>query len=66
MSAPLALEMFLRLRQEHKTNLPPDAWPLRVYVDAERDGFVFVVQSESFEAVPEGAVIPELEVTVQR
>jgi len=66
MSAPIALEMFLRLRQESLTNLPADAWPVRVYVNSERDSLVFIVQSESFEPVPEGAVIPELEVTMQR
>jgi len=59
------LELFLRLRMEHATNLPGDAWPVRVCYDAERDAFVFVVESQTFEPVAEGEPIPLLEVTVR-
>jgi Flp pilus assembly protein CpaB len=65
MSTHVALEMFRRLRQEHTTNLPGDAWPVRVCFDAERDAFSFIVESQTFEPVTEGEPIPLLEVSVQ-
>jgi hypothetical protein len=47
-------------------NLPRDAEIVGCKPDSSRDGIVFTVYSESFRPIPQGEVIPELEVDYAR
>ena len=67
-SAPLVLDLIRRVCKEFddRTSLPADARAVAVYIDAERNAFTFIVESESFEPIAECEVIPLLEVTVKQ
>lgn len=51
-----------RIRMPEPLGLPATARVLTVHNSWERDAFAMVVQDESFDAVPDGMMLPEMQV----